>query len=141
MRAHRLLASRLSPLASRLLASRLLASRLSPALTLPLSLALSHSHSLTYSLTCSLTHLPSLSLSLPPSACRYVLIAETDHVLMKPLPNLATPTEGAAHAFGYMHAGSHHQKVVELCDPHGSWRNLQPIGPSPLIIRCVSYSC
>ena len=65
----------------------------------------------------------------------YVMVAETDHVLMKPLPNLATATEGAAHAFGYMHAGSHHQKVVELCNPQGTWRDLQPIGPSPLIIK------
>ena len=65
----------------------------------------------------------------------YVLIAETDHVLMKPMPNLATPTEAAAHAFGYMHAGAHHQKVIELCDPSGSWRDLQPVGPSPLIIK------
>ena len=65
----------------------------------------------------------------------YVLIAETDHVLTKPMPNLATLTEAAAHAFGYMHAGAHHQKVVDLCHSGGSWRDLQPVGPSPLIIR------
>ena len=63
------------------------------------------------------------------------MVAETDHVLMRPMPNLATQTEAAAHSFGYMHAGSHHQKVVELCNPQGTWRDLQPIGPSPLIIR------
>ena len=51
------------------------------------------------------------------------------------MPNLATLTEAAAHAFGYMHAGAHHQKVVELCNPEGSWRDLQPVGPSPLIIK------
>ncbi len=34
------------------------------------------------------------------------MIAETDHVFMKPLPNLATKTEAAAHAFGYMHASA-----------------------------------
>jgi len=65
----------------------------------------------------------------------YVMLAETDHVLMKPLPNLASEGEAAAHAFGYMHAGSHHQKVVELVNPEGSWRDLQPVGPSPLIIK------
>jgi len=63
------------------------------------------------------------------------MIAETDHVLMRPMPNLATQTEAAAHSFGYMHAGSHHQKVVELCNPGGSWRDVQPVGPSPIIIR------
>ena len=51
------------------------------------------------------------------------------------MPNLATQTEAAAHSFGYMHAGSHHQKVVELVNPSGTWKDLQPIGPSPLIIK------
>ena len=41
-------------------------------------------------------------------------MAETDHVFMKPLPNLASPTEAAAHVFGYMHASAHHQKVVDV---------------------------
>ena len=62
------------------------------------------------------------------------MLAETDHVLMKPLPNLASEGEAAAHAFGYMHAGSHHQKVVELVNPEGSWRDLQvrePPRPPP----------
>ena len=66
---------------------------------------------------------------------RYVYVAETDHVLMQPMPNLATETEAAAHAFGYMHASSHHQKVVDLCVKGVSWRDLQPVGPSPLIIK------
>ena len=95
------------------------------------------SHSPGLSLTLTRT---SLSLS-PPQELRkriteeYVMIAETDHVLMKPLPNLATETTAAAHVFGYMHAGSHHQKVVELCNPKGSWRDLDPVGPSPTIIK------
>ena len=65
----------------------------------------------------------------------YVLVAETDHVLMRPLPNLATATTAAAHSFGYMHAGSHHQRVVSLVNPQASWKDLQPVGPSPLIIK------
>ena len=32
----------------------------------------------------------------------YVYIAETDHILLRPLPNLATPTVPAAFNFGYM---------------------------------------
>ena len=39
----------------------------------------------------------------------YVYIAETDHVFMKPLQNLATPTTPVAFGFGYMHCGSGHQ--------------------------------
>jgi len=65
----------------------------------------------------------------------WVMIAETDHVLTKPMPNLASDTEAAAHSFGYMHAGSHHQKVVDLVNKETSWKQLQPIGPSPLIIK------
>ena len=32
----------------------------------------------------------------------YVYIAETDHIMLRPLPNLATPTVPAAFNFGYM---------------------------------------
>ena len=60
----------------------------------------------------------------------YVYIAETDHVLMRPLPNLATPTEAAAHAFGYMHASSAHQRVVEMTWKGGDWKQLQPVRPA-----------
>ena len=62
------------------------------------------------------------------------MIAETDHVFMKPLPNLASPTEAAAHSFGYMHASPRHNSVVKLCWPEGDHTSLQPIGPSPVII-------
>jgi len=65
----------------------------------------------------------------------YVMVAETDHVLMKPVPNLASETEAAAHSFGYMHASSHHDKVVKMCWKEGDSSYLQPIGPSPLIIK------
>ena len=34
---------------------------------------------------------------------QFVYIAETDHVLMRPLPNLATPDKAAAFSFGHMH--------------------------------------
>jgi len=65
----------------------------------------------------------------------WVYIAETDHVLMKPMPNLATDTEAAAHSFGYMHASPRHNSVVQMCWPEGDYSSLQPVGPSPLIIR------
>jgi hypothetical protein len=56
---------------------------------------------------------------------------------MQPLPNLATSTQAAAHAFGYMHASSSHQKVIDLVHPGGtlSVQKLNPVGPSPLIIK------
>ena len=65
----------------------------------------------------------------------YVYIAETDHVLMKPLPNLAPPGKAAAFGFGYMHATSFHQSVIDRHSPGTSWRSVQPVGPSPLIIK------
>jgi len=38
----------------------------------------------------------------------YVLILETDHVLMQPIPNLASETKPAAYDFGYMHVRQSH---------------------------------
>ena len=68
----------------------------------------------------------------------YVYIAETDHVLMRPLPNLAPPGKAAAFQFGYMHAGPSHQRVIDKHSPGTSWRKVQPVGPSPLIIEKAS---
>lgn len=42
----------------------------------------------------------------------YVLIAETDHVLLRPLPNLASEVEPAAYHFGYMTPRAGTQKVT-----------------------------
>ena len=47
---------------------------------------------------------------------------------MKPMPNLATDTEAAAHSFGYMHASSHHQRVIDLCVKGVSWRQVRVAG-------------
>ena len=65
----------------------------------------------------------------------FIYIAETDHVLMKPLPNLATEKKAAAFAFGYMHASYGHQALIDRFAPGVSYRNVQPVGPSPLIIH------
>ena len=64
----------------------------------------------------------------------YVYIAETDHVLMKPLPNLATETTPSAYGFGYMHASASVQPIIERFAPGVNWQSVQPIGPSPVII-------
>jgi len=71
----------------------------------------------------------------------YVYIAETDHVLMKPLPNLARGKDAAAFGFGYMHTSQSVQSILDDQLPAFpqlgamSWRDIAPIGPSPLTIR------
>ena len=50
----------------------------------------------------------------------------------------ASPTEAAAHSFGYMHASPRHNGVVKLCWPEGDYSALQPVGPSPVIIYLPS---
>ena len=63
----------------------------------------------------------------------YVYIAETDHVLMKPLPNMANETTPSAYPFGYMHP-QFVQPIIERFSPGTSWQSVQPIGPSPVIV-------
>lgn len=38
----------------------------------------------------------------PPSLCRYVLMAEADHLFLRPLPNLMAGEAGGAALFTYM---------------------------------------
>ena len=63
----------------------------------------------------------------------YVYIAETDHILLRPLPNLATPTVPAAFNFGYMVAWGQ-AKIVDKFVP-GLGGKTDPVGPSPVIIH------
>lgn len=63
----------------------------------------------------------------------YVYIAETDHVLLRPLPNLATETVPAAFNFGYMVAWGQ-AKIVDKFVP-GLGGKTDPVGPSPVIIH------
>jgi len=64
----------------------------------------------------------------------FVYIAETDHVLMRPLPNLATETTPSAYGFGYMHSSASVQPIIDKFSPGTSWQAVQPIGPSPVMI-------
>jgi len=66
---------------------------------------------------------------------RFVLILETDHVLMKPIPNLATATTPAAFVFGYMHGHQAQDAIVRRYWPQGGGARLDPVGPSPLLIH------
>eukprot|EP00966_Prymnesium_polylepis_P060483 1403361-Prymnesium_polylepis.1 len=63
----------------------------------------------------------------------YVYIAETDHILLRPLPNLATPTVPAAFNFGYMVAAGQAKIVDKFVAGLGG--KTDPIGPSPVIIH------
>ena len=65
----------------------------------------------------------------------YVLILETDHVIMKPIPNLATPTTPAAFVFGYMYPQRSQEWVIKKYWPEGEYSAVQPIGPSPVLIH------
>jgi len=65
----------------------------------------------------------------------YVLVMETDHVFMRPMPNLATETTPAAWVFGYMHANPSQDRIIRQYWPEGSSRSLDPVGPSPLLIH------
>lgn len=60
-------------------------------------------------------------------------IAETDHILLRPLPNLASRTVPAAFNFGYMVAWGQ-AKVVDKFVP-GLGGKTDPVGPSPVIIH------
>ena len=66
---------------------------------------------------------------------KFVLILETDHVLMKPIPNFATETTPAAFVFGYMHGHAGQNSIVKKYWPDGSGSSLDPVGPSPLLIH------
>ena len=65
----------------------------------------------------------------------YVLLLETDHVFMKPLPNLATPERPVAWDFGYMHAHRAQNFIIQKYWKEGDASQLDPVGPSPCLIH------
>ena len=69
---------------------------------------------------------------------RYILMAEPDHVLVKPLPNLAYDNDPAAFPFFYI-TPSEHEKIIRKYYPQerGPITNVDPIGNSPVIIKKV----
>ncbi len=67
----------------------------------------------------------------------FIFIAETDHLFMQPIPNLATVATPVAYPFAYM---KNMQKellpmVRSVCPSIRSIKQVQPIGPSPSIIH------
>lgn len=63
----------------------------------------------------------------------YIMIAETDHVWLQPLRNLATPTVPYAFHFGYMEPRFRAPLIERFCK--GGAARMDPVGPSPLIIH------
>ena len=62
-----------------------------------------------------------------------VYIAETDHLMLRPMPNLATPTTPAGFNFGYMVAAGQANIVNKFVPGLGG--KTDPVGPSPVIIH------
>jgi hypothetical protein len=63
----------------------------------------------------------------------YVYIAETDHILLRPLPNLASETMPVGFNFGYMVAWGQANIVNKFVPGLGG--KTDPVGPSPVIIH------
>lgn len=68
----------------------------------------------------------------------YIMMAEPDHVFIKPLPNLATEDMPAAFPFFYI-VPKNNEDVLRKFYPKdmGPITNIDPIGNSPVIIKKV----
>lgn len=66
-------------------------------------------------------------------------MSEPDHVIVKPIPNLATEGRGAAFPFFYIEPKKY-EKVLRKYFPEekGPITNIDPIGNSPVIVGKVS---
>ncbi len=65
----------------------------------------------------------------------YVYIAETDHLLMRDIPNRATPAINVAFFFPYMSPVPHEQAAVIKRYFDGDHLSVQPVGPSPALMH------
>jgi len=65
----------------------------------------------------------------------YVYIAETDHLLLKDLPNRATPQLNVAFFFPYMSPVPTEQATVVKRYYDGNHLSVQPVGPSPALVH------
>nr|GME19184.1 hydroxyproline O-arabinosyltransferase 3-like [Ipomoea batatas] len=68
----------------------------------------------------------------------YILMAEPDHIFLKPLPNLAHGDYPAGFPFFYIKPAEH-EKIIRKFFPeeNGPVTNIDPIGNSPVIIKKV----
>lgn len=70
--------------------------------------------------------------------CRYVLMAEPDHIFLTPMPNLVHDQYPVAFKFFYIEPLKH-EKIIRKYFPKkmGPVTNVDPIGNSPVMIRKV----
>lgn len=68
----------------------------------------------------------------------YILMSEPDHIIMKPIPNLARNGMGAAFPFFYIEPKKY-ENVLRKYFPeeNGPVSNIDPIGNSPVIVGKV----
>lgn len=68
----------------------------------------------------------------------YVLICETDHILLDAIPNLASPEEGIGYPFHYM-LPTRNQKTIDLVRRFAgsaeAAARVQQLGPSPVLLH------
>jgi hypothetical protein len=74
--------------------------------------------------------------------CRYILMAEPDHLIVKPIPNLSRDGRAAAFPFFYIEPQKF-EKLLRKFFPEnkGPITNIDPIGNSPVIIEKVVSPC
>ncbi|XP_010544263.1 PREDICTED: uncharacterized protein LOC104816926 [Tarenaya hassleriana] len=66
----------------------------------------------------------------------YVLMAEPDHIFLRPLPNLARGDHPAGFPFFYIKPADHEQIIRKFYpEEKGPVTNIDPIGNSPVIIK------
>lgn len=72
--------------------------------------------------------------------CRYILMAEPDHIFVRPLPNLSHGGMPAGYPFFYIKP-EQNEKIIRKFYPeeNGPVTNVDPIGNSPVIIRKVTF--
>ena len=68
----------------------------------------------------------------------FIYIAETDHIMMHPLPNKAELGSPMAYIFNYMGPNPAHRNIINRVWPEGGsngYQHVQSIGPSPVVIH------
>lgn len=72
--------------------------------------------------------------------CRYIFMAEPDHIVVKPIPNLAKFGSAAAFPFFYIEPKKY-EPVLRNFYPEnkGPITNIDPVGNSPVIIDKVFF--
>ena len=72
---------------------------------------------------------------------RFVLVCETDHLLLKPMPNLATETEAVGYPFHYMLPTKNPKTVAivrRFAGSDAAAAAVQQVGPSPVLVLVES---